>query len=69
MLRSYALTFAALTLRMWLPVLIAGLGMSFESAYQIVSWLAWVPNLVVMEGYIRMRRSRRRFERLAIEQG
>ncbi|MCH2042486.1 MAG: DUF2306 domain-containing protein [Saccharospirillaceae bacterium] len=58
MLRSYALTFAAVTLRTWLPLLTAGWEMSFEAAYPIVSWLAWVPNLLAMEGYIRVSRSR-----------
>lgn len=51
MVRSYALTFAAVTLRLWLPGLAAGL--PFETAYQMVSWLAWVPNLVVAEWWLR----------------
>ena len=48
MVRSYALTFAAVTLRIWLPLL-AICGVSFEQSYQTVAWLAWVPNLLFAE--------------------
>ncbi|MGI9204448.1 MAG: DUF2306 domain-containing protein [Woeseiaceae bacterium] len=51
MLRSYALTLAALTLRIYLPISqIAGIG--FEPAYQAISWLCWVPNLLIVEWFI-----------------
>jgi len=43
---SYAACFAAVTLRIWLPILAGTIG-NFMMAYQIVSWLCWVPNLVV----------------------
>jgi hypothetical protein len=46
MLYSYAATFTGVTLRLQLPILIASLG-SFSSAYPIVAWSSWVPNLVV----------------------
>ncbi|MHC0054126.1 DUF2306 domain-containing protein [Actibacterium sp. D379-3] len=49
MIRSAALTFAAVTLRLYLPILIAG-GLAFPAAYSIVAWLCWVPNLLVAEG-------------------
>lgn len=49
MIRSYALCWAAVTLRLWLPGLQAFGGMEFISAYLLVSWLCWVPNLVVAE--------------------
>ncbi|MBM3878088.1 MAG: DUF2306 domain-containing protein [Verrucomicrobia bacterium] len=48
MVRCYALTFAAVTLRLWLPFLTAASG-SFDEAYQTVAWLSWVPNLIVAE--------------------
>lgn len=48
MIRSYALTFAAVTLRIYLP-LSAIAGIPFPAAYQAVAWLCWVPNLVVAE--------------------
>ena len=43
---SYAACFAAVTLRIWLPILSACFG-EFLVAYRIVAWLCWVPNLVV----------------------
>ncbi len=46
MIYSYAACFAAVTLRIWLPILIPIFG-SFIIAYKIVAWLAWVPNLIV----------------------
>ena len=53
MFRSYALTFAAVTLRIWLPLLDFGMGMEFIDAYIIVAWLCWVPNVIFSEFYIR----------------
>jgi uncharacterized membrane protein len=48
MIRSYALTLAAVTLRLYLPLFqIAGL--SFEESYPVIAWLCWVPNLLVAE--------------------
>lgn len=47
MILSYALTFAAVTLRLWLPLFTAGLGLPFEVAYTAVAWWCWVPNLLV----------------------
>jgi uncharacterized membrane protein len=51
MIRSFALTFAAVTLRLWQPLLRAS-GLSFEDAYHIVAWLCWVPNLLLAEWLI-----------------
>jgi hypothetical protein len=52
MIRSFALTFAAVTLRLYLPIAqIAHL--DFVQAYRAISWLAWVPNMVVAELYLR----------------
>jgi len=52
MIRSYSLTLAAVTLRLWIPILGAATGAEFESIYLTISWLAWVPNLVVAEWVI-----------------
>ncbi|MCE7993358.1 MAG: DUF2306 domain-containing protein [Roseivirga sp.] len=49
MIRSYALTFAAVTLRIWLPMFQFGFGMDFISAYVIIAWLCWVPNIIWAE--------------------
>ena len=54
MIRSYALTFAAVTLRIWLPVSMIA-GMEFVFAYRIISFLCWVPNLMTAEWIIASR--------------
>ena len=46
MIFSYAACFAAVTLRIWLPVLTGILG-EFTASYKIVAWLCWVPNIIV----------------------
>jgi hypothetical protein len=51
MLRSYALTFAAVTLRLGLPLSQIA-GMPFIDAYQAVAWVCWVPNLIVVEWFV-----------------
>lgn len=47
MIRSAALTWAAVTLRLYLPVLTASFG--FDTGYMLVAWLCWVSNLLVGE--------------------
>ncbi|QQT25908.1 DUF2306 domain-containing protein [Sphingobacterium spiritivorum] len=42
---SYACTFAAVTLRLWFPSLIALTGDPVNS-YLAVAWLCWVPNVI-----------------------
>jgi len=53
MLRSYALIFGAVTLRIWLPILIIAYQGQFLPAYRWVAWLSWVPNLLFVEWRIR----------------
>src|SRR5690554_4910602 len=54
MIRNYALTFAAVTLRLWIILMLVFLGGEyFPIGYPIIAWLSWVPNLVVAELYIR----------------
>lgn len=48
MLRSYALSLAAVTLRIYLPISF-GLGIDFDTAYPAIAWLCWVPNLAAVE--------------------
>ena len=56
-IRSYSVIFAAVTLRLWLPA--AGLAhLDFMEAYRVISFLAWVPNLVVAEIYLSQGRRR-----------
>ncbi|WP_350287208.1 DUF2306 domain-containing protein [uncultured Croceitalea sp.] len=52
MIYSYAACFAAVTLRIWLPLLTLTLG-SFLPAYQLVAWLCWVPNMVFAYFWVR----------------
>jgi hypothetical protein len=49
MIRNYCLTFAAVTLRIYLPVSQAFMHMDFLTAYRAISWLCWVPNLIVAQ--------------------
>ncbi|MEH6557169.1 MAG: DUF2306 domain-containing protein [Oceanicoccus sp.] len=51
MIRSYALTLAAVTLRLYLPAsMIAEI--PFEVAYPVIAWIAWVPNILIAEWFI-----------------
>jgi uncharacterized membrane protein len=52
MIRGYALTLAAVTLRIYLPIsLLAGVPMAV--AYPAIAWLCWVPNLLIAEWLLR----------------
>lgn len=63
-IRTFALTYAAVTLRLWLFVLVAAqtgpagvdAQVAFDRAYLVVPFLAWVPNLLVAERYLATRR-------------
>lgn len=48
MIRNFSLTLAAVTLRIYLPLSMV-LGLPFELCYPIISWLCWVPNLIIAE--------------------
>jgi hypothetical protein len=55
MIRNYALTFAAVTLRIYLPLSQSLLHFDFVSAYRVISWACWVPNLLVAQIIINKR--------------
>lgn len=57
MTRSYSLTFAAVTLRIYLPLSLAA-GIPFADAYPVISWLCWVPNLALAEWLVQRRQAR-----------
>lgn len=59
MIRSFALTFGAVTLRIYIP-LSQMMGIEFATAYQAIAWLAWVPNLILAEAFLRRESSRLR---------
>jgi uncharacterized membrane protein len=58
-IRTFALTYAGVALRLWLGVLIACQAIAgvdsevaFHRAYYLVPFLAWIPNLIVAERYL-----------------
>ncbi len=55
MIRNYAVTFSAVTLRLYLGMF-SGLGMEFESVYPFLAWISWMPNLIVAESIILLSR-------------
>jgi hypothetical protein len=52
MIRSFALTFSAVTLRLYI-VLSQILGLDFGIAYRAIAWLAWMPNALFAEWFLR----------------
>jgi Predicted membrane protein (DUF2306) len=54
---SYAASFGAVMLRIWLPLLMATF-QDFNVAYRIVAWLAWVPNILVALWLVRLQENR-----------
>ncbi len=62
MTRAFALTYAAVTLRLWIPILMMGFiasgtdpAAAFTAAYAIVPFLCWIPNLILAEWLVRRR--------------
>jgi uncharacterized membrane protein len=51
MMRSYALTFAAVTLRIYLGLGVAA-GIPFVEIYATAAWSSWVLNLIVVEWWL-----------------
>jgi uncharacterized membrane protein len=49
MWRSYALTFSAVTLRLYIFITSYSIDLNNPEAYATLAWLSWVPNLVVVE--------------------
>ena len=59
MLRSWAMTSAAITLRLYLPFAGVVLGLPFYTAYPVIAWLSWLTNLAIVEYWIRRSRGAR----------
>lgn len=57
MWRSFALTFAAITLRVYIFIVSWDIDLTHPAAYGTLAWLSWVPNLLVVEGYLRFQQS------------
>ena len=65
MIRSWALTLAAVTLRLYLPILPL-FGLSFVDGYRLTAFISWIPNLIVAELYLRGWFTRRPAPTLAV---
>lgn len=50
-LRSFGLTFAAVTLRLYMPLFFLA-GFDFRDFYPLQAWLCWVPNLILVEWWL-----------------
>jgi uncharacterized membrane protein len=50
MFRSYALTLAGVTLRVYLGLSFAA-GIKFSEFYPVLSWISWVPNLLLVDWF------------------
>jgi len=57
MLRNFALTLAAVTLRIYLPLSMLA-AVPWASAYAAIAWLCWVPNVLAIEWWLRRYRLR-----------
>lgn len=53
MWRSYALALSAITLRMWKVILVYLFHPNPMDVYQIIAWLGWIPNLLLVEYLIK----------------
>ncbi len=53
LIRSFALTLSAITLRAWKYLLVFLFEPRPMDVYQIVAWLGWIPNLIIAEMIIR----------------
>jgi len=51
MIRSFALTAAAITLRMYLPLVFL-FHWPFSIGYPAIAWLCWIPNALAVEVYL-----------------
>ena len=49
MWRSFALTISAITLRMWKVIIVYLFHPNPMDVYQIIAWLGWVPNILLIE--------------------
>jgi uncharacterized membrane protein len=60
MLRSYALTLSAITLRIWKFGFANYLGLAPMDIYRIVAWLGFVPNILLLEYWLYFSRKAKR---------
>lgn len=53
-LRSFSLSLAAITLRVYVFLSSWSLDLTVPTAYATIAWLSWVPNLLICEWYLNM---------------
>lgn len=51
MVRNFALTLAAVTLRLYLPLCFV-LGVPMELSYPVIAWACWLPNLLLAQWWL-----------------
>jgi hypothetical protein len=56
MIRSYALTLSAITLRSWHMILANTTSLDYNKLYIIEAWLGFIPNLIIAEIIIMLHR-------------
>ncbi|WP_288448055.1 DUF2306 domain-containing protein [uncultured Chryseobacterium sp.] len=49
MWRSFAFTLSAITLRMWKVIIVYLFHPNPMEVYQIIAWLGWIPNILIIE--------------------
>ncbi|MBP2617371.1 DUF2306 domain-containing protein [Chryseobacterium jejuense] len=49
MWRSFAFTLSAITLRMWKVIIVYLFHPNPMDVYQIIAWLGWIPNILIIE--------------------
>lgn len=55
MVRSYAMTFAAVTLRLWVPFLSLTINMEHLKVIIITAWISWLFNLIAAEFILKLK--------------
>lgn len=55
MIRSYALTYASVTLRLYMSLTATITGDVSPFTYSIIAWACWLPNLIIAEGLVRLK--------------
>lgn len=55
MIRSFALTFAAVTLRLYLPLAFVS-PWGYDATYRVISFACWIPNILIAEAMLSRRR-------------
>lgn len=64
MVRSYAMTLSAISLRLYVLFLPIFIQLHAKDMYTLVAWLSWVPNLILAEFLLR-----KRFFKVQVERG